>query len=278
MRMLAHFDTNVFDHIYKREHGVTAETEQALRAALARGGLVVPHSTLAIEETVGALTHDRQLAFDEFKLILELTRWDRLLKTPDLLVPEEIRAFANRTVTPPIYIPVGRTIRANMEALRDGATDESALRDLHAEVEADTSRFRREMREAQDEIRPLAHRLPSPPPFDQYWRDLARHFAASFAERAGVIRGCRKRGFGELLHRRVVRAAVGAGVALAYLQTYKGRASRQGDSRDLLHVIVAAAAGGVFVTHDEHLVTLAKLVPLDGFRVLGLAELLTEVG
>ena len=77
-----YFDTNVFDHIYKRI-GVSETDLLALKSAVKTGKIFVLLSIVNLEETLSALEPYPNLATEELRLILDLTDGQKLLRTED---------------------------------------------------------------------------------------------------------------------------------------------------------------------------------------------------
>ncbi len=73
-----------------------------------------------------------------------------------------------------------------------------------------------------------------------------------------------------------IALATGAPLSLAYSHDFEGRAPKSGDSRDLLHAVLAGSAE-VFVTHDVELARVMKRVPIQNFKIVDLHELLKRI-
>jgi hypothetical protein len=82
MRLLVYFDTNVFDHLYKKAAGITEQDLQALRSTVYSGKVSILPSTLDVEEILSALNSCPDLALAELQLMHELADWDKLVKPP----------------------------------------------------------------------------------------------------------------------------------------------------------------------------------------------------
>ena len=72
-KLVAYFDTNVFDNILKKTGGVVESHEASLRAAIESEGLSVVTSVLNFSETMDARRRD--IVLPQLKLIVSLTQW-----------------------------------------------------------------------------------------------------------------------------------------------------------------------------------------------------------
>lgn len=79
-----------------------------------------------------------------------------------------------------------------------------------------------------------------------------------------------------LLKVKSVAVAVGANLSLIYSHHLENRAPKPGDSRDMLHAIVASTVD-VFVTDDGPLETILTRIPVDSFKVMNLRALLESL-
>lgn len=273
MMKIAYFDTNVFDQIYK-QLAVREADQIALRSAVDEGKICILLSILNLEEVISALKSRPDLAIAEINLILNLARWDRLLKGPDELVRDDIRCYArNEALSQPFVID--SEIISGLQALRNlNNQDISELLVMAEEVQKQKEEFMAGMRRGREELSSDVKKLHGwRPTFEEYWESLAEKFAERFADRADSLEGCRKRGIKGLLDVRSVRLAVGASLSLTYAQTFEGRTPKIGDSRDILHAILAAPAD-TFVTHDSQFAALLSRVPIEGLEVTDLRGLL----
>jgi hypothetical protein len=110
-----------------------------------------------------------------------------------------------------------------------------------------------------------------------FFRDGAEEHLLPFIRSFGVAEKCERRGLDKLLRIPSVRAMVGLGMSFIYRTAVEGKAPKGSDLRDLQHAPAAAAAADIFVTHDEELAFTLGRVPIKGFRVMGLHELLEEM-
>jgi hypothetical protein len=276
LRESVYLDTNVFDHLYKKL-GISDADVEILFSAVAQQRVSILLSVLNIEETLCALESDRTLAVRQIRYVLALSDWHRLLKPPGLLLSDAITAYANGKLPREPFIDDPGLFRA-LGALRNPQEEDIAeLLEVVRETLKQIGDFRVAMNEARDSVRPVGARLEGArPSFEDYWKLLAESFAEGLADRIGVGDLCRQRGMAGLLEVRSVRLSVGGMLSLAYAHTFEGRAPEQGDSRDLQH-LVGAAAADIFVTHDRKLARLVSRIPIESFRVLTLTEFLHDI-
>lgn len=272
----AYFDTNVFDHIHKRI-GVTDSDLMALRSAVKAGKVSIPFSILNIEETGSALGSNPALAIQELRLILELADRGKLLKPPDQLLRDDICGYARGGVSSEPFV-VDSVIQSGLQALENPSQqDISELLVVAKEVQKQKEEFMAGMREAREKVLPHVKKLQGwNPRFEDYWERLAERFAEGFAEHVGLLEPCTNRGIEGLLELRSVRLCVGASLSLAYAETFEGRTPKIGDSRDLQHAVLAAAAE-TFVTQDGNFARLLTRIPIKDFQVVDLHGLLERI-
>lgn len=275
MTKTVYFDTNVFDHIHKKI-GVTDADLLTLRSAVKASKLSILLSILNIEETVSVLKSNLALAIAELQLILELADWSKLVKPPDQLLRNDMSCYA-RGRAPSEPFVVDSVIQLGLRALQiPSQQDIFELLDATREIRKQKEEFMAGMREARKKV--LAHvkelkgRRPN---FDEYWERLAEKFAEGLAEHESLLETCSKRGIKGLLDVRSMRLYVGASLSLAYAETFEGRTPKIGDSRDLQHAVLAAAAD-MFVTQDENFAKLLARIPIEGFQVMNLHALLKQ--
>jgi hypothetical protein len=116
------------------------------------------------------------------------------------------------------------------------------------------------------------------PSFEQFFEDGAEKFVLDFIGSFDVAEECKRRGVDKLLRIPSIRAMVGLGMSFIYRTAVEGKTPRSSALRDLQHAPSAAAGADIFVTHDEELAFLFRRVPIKGFRVMRLHELLEDEG
>jgi predicted nucleic acid-binding protein len=280
MPLLAYFDTNVFDHLYKKKDGISDVDERALRAAVSSRQITIVVGHINICETLSALRRSPDVVGPELSLIASLANWDYFVRFHSAILEDDIRHFAyngerantafedRRTVARIQYV-IGRVIdnllsTKELEAvIGEDWEQKRTFLDGVRKSRTDSAKELETFREA-NEI----------PNFEQYFEDGAEDFVLAFAQSYGVAEECERRGLNNLLKIPSVRAMVGSGMSFIYRTAVEKKSMKGSDSRDLQHAVCAAAAADVFVTHDDKLYRLLSRVPFKGLRVMRLHQLL----
>ena len=92
MSKTVYFDTNVFDHIHK-QIGVSEDDFTSPACCSENRKIAILLSILNFEETLSILNPPFP-PVTELQLILELTDGQKLIKPPELLLPDAIRGYA----------------------------------------------------------------------------------------------------------------------------------------------------------------------------------------
>jgi hypothetical protein len=277
--MLAYFDTNVFGHLLERKQGITAEDEEHLRATIKSGSLSVLAGIHAIDETAA---HPRD-PVPQLCLIWELCDWDRIVKSADMLLGDDIKHFvySGDAALPLMDARQRYELREAMQMLLADPERLTKLRDLVKNAGLQKNQFCFDIRDLKQETRSeflAAKEREQVCSFDEYFKRESPLVAKWLAERVGLKQDCERRSWGEFLKIRSVRMAVGMGLSYIWANNVETWKVEPSDSGDLQHVIPAAAAADVFVTHDSGLAELARRVALRGLRVTTLKQLLEDVG
>ncbi len=269
--MIVYLDTNVFDHLERRSSGVTEEDLFRFGRAVKLDHLRVVISFLAIEETLLFIPSNPQRADARVKLMLDLGDKRLFALGQEEIMNHDIQAYAHGTsVLSPFMMMDPRTefhIRNYSKPAGGYLTD---LQDLIEDVRRDKMAFQSFLEKGKKKLKPMADAIGVKQyPFESYLVNNSWWLAESLAERAGVLPEAKQRGIDGLLKVKSIGVAVGAGLSLIYSHDFEGRAPKPGDSRDLLHAVVASTAE-VFVTNDESLETILTRIPVDGFKVMSL--------
>lgn len=282
MARTVYFDTNVFDHIYKKLHGITEANESTLRSLVRAGTVSIPLSILNLEETLLILEKEtrRDLVKAELQLILDLADWTRMVKESKQLLTDDITSYAQGSAANSPFIEEARlrNIHTGIREMLLNLDPQSISELLGAVYETKTqiAKFKQGMDKGQEILSPLVEGQ-RPPRFEQWWERLAAGFAESYVERAGFLDACRERGIQDLLRVRSVQMAIGASLSLIYAQTFEGRKPKPSDSRDILHAAAAAATTDMLVTHDQEFARLLPRISVPDFRVGTLHDLLQQI-
>ncbi len=276
-----YIDANIFDHIEKGDrmppaHRVPLEHCAAFRDARLSGRLSAYLSLTDVEELLGDWDRPdrRPAAVRRLRHAHDLVGFDNILKPPDILLAEVIRAYAEGRPAPSPYLPPGNEQRGD---LIDMLTSVAAGRDdytgmvleIVAAIRAMKAQSRASMEEATRQARADIATLP-PDRRTQPWEEFrtdAGQWALALAAHDGLADACRERGVDGLLGARSVGLTVGAMQSMVYALSVEGRAPQNGDLYDLWHAQQAAAAE-VFVTHDEELARRLSRIPIPGFTVV----------
>jgi hypothetical protein len=279
---VVYFDTNVFDNILKRRNNVTAEDEMRLRSALAAGSLSVLLSIINIQETIDA--RKPEIVLPQLRLILDLTDWDQFVKPHDLVLTDDIRHFAwNGEPDRPFFLePVVNQVRSALVRLLDGTGNLSDLDDVIDLNNQQKQKFLRGIEDARadtyQQIQALIEQEHEEiPSFEQYLANQQEKLARDFARRVGVQDECERRGIAQFLRIKSIKMTAGLGLSFMFRVAVEGKAPKRGASRNLQHLVAAAAAADTFVTHDDELAFIVRRVPMNGFQVTTLRELLDQV-
>lgn len=275
--MDVYFDTNVYGHIYRLQHGVTVAAVRKLRNVIQDGRLRVFTSYAVIEET----NTGRIANLDDVNGCLETIRTiavlDPIIKHHPDLLEDDIVAYANNEPLPSKFqrpLPGLRDIFWDHTAKNYAALDKAA-----AETKKMIADFSQEMNNTFNKIRPQAHnikRAGKQQPFEDYWNEMAPPWAEQVADRLGVLDQLKARGVNGLLDIHSFRLLTTAQLSLSYANTYERTAFSKGNSRDMHHVACASAVP-IFVTHDAQLTKILARMPTNGLEVLELQSLLQRL-
>jgi predicted nucleic acid-binding protein len=278
-----YLDTNVFDNLLKKTNGVTHADELQLCAAVTSRQLKIVASHINLRETIAALRSRPEIARAQLRLIVSLADWDRFIRFSSEVLEDDIRHFAfngERANTPFERDREADHIRLVTQRIIDGHI---GLKELDPAIEEDHNQKRAFLEgikksRAQTAMALQEFRKTSEiPSFEQFFEDGAEAHALAFVKSFGVAEECERRGLDKLLKIPTIRVMVGLAMSFIYRIVAEEKAPKKSSaSRDLQHAACAAAAADIFVTHDVELAFLLHRVPIKGFRVLGLHQLLEE--
>jgi hypothetical protein len=112
------------------------------------------------------------------------------------------------------------------------------------------------------------------PSFEQFFEDGMEAQVRAFVETFTVAEECERRGLDKLSRFPSIRALIGLGMSFMYRTSVEKKSPKSSASRDLQHAVCAASAADIFVTHDGELSFMLRRVPIKGFQVLRLRQLL----
>lgn len=270
--MIVYFDTNVFDHLQQHNQGVTEWDLYRIQRAVKHGYVRLVFSSLCIEETLFIIKSKPQRANARMKLILELADKQLFARGQEMIMNNDIQSYAHGI--PPLspFISLDPGIEFNIRNLAKQELD-----DLLDETRRDKTTFQDFLDEGKTKMRPMADAIRAKRyPFDHYWANNSRWLAEGLADCAGVLAEVKQRGVDGLRKVKSVAVAVGANLSLLYSHHFENRAPDSGDSRDMLHALVASTAD-IFVTNDEGLEKVLARIPAHGFWVMSLRAFLESL-
>jgi hypothetical protein len=277
--MIAYLDTNVFDHLYKKV-GCNSADIVDLRKAIYGRDLSIILGIHVLEEILLNRRASPQELVARVKLTLSLASIRRLVKPCDQLLADDIRSYAANGVAarPFVDAQIQNAITQGIGELieSDGEEFSEELTEALADTTRRKERFVQGMNATLVEILLSIETVDIP--FDDYFKLTAPLMAAAFAQRAGVLEGCRDRGIDGLLEIRSIRSAIGSALAYSYHQRSGTRMPTLRDPIDYLQAPAAAATAEVFVSDDGRLRDALSRVEMDNFGIMNLAEFLAAVG
>src|SRR5208282_5302211 len=219
MSLLAYFDTNVFDHLYKKTDDVTDADEMKLRAAVSSGWLTIVVGHINIRETLAALRRSPEIVGPELSLIASLANWDYFVRFHSAILEDDVRHFAYNGERANTAFENDRAVANIQSAVRRVIDDPQGRRGLEAVIREDWEQkrafldgVRKARAETARELEEFQEKNETPN-FEQYFADGAEEFALAFAQSFGVAEECRRRGLNNLLKIPSVRAMVGVGMS-----------------------------------------------------------------
>jgi hypothetical protein len=282
--LCAYFDTNPFDNLLKLNRLAATDLAE-LRSAIRRQQLAVVSNVLNLQETIDALhSNTPEVIVPQLDLIASLIDWGRFVKPSDWLLRDDIKHFAwcGEPSSPFLRESVVEIVRDAVADIVRGRLPIDDFDDVVRKSAWQKTAFALGLESDNAEAASMMERLREDgllPEFNDVFAIAAQDFAYHIAAKVGYAEECKGRGLDQLLSVRSVRMAVGSGLSVIYHRAFENKKLKRplGTSRDLQHVVCAAAAADVFVTHDRELSSLVSRVPLRGFRVLTVSELLDEI-
>jgi hypothetical protein len=267
--VFAYLDTNAVEDLCRLRAGVTERERDVILAAVLGGQLIVPASQFVAEELLAAVNRCPDVARQCGGFYADLISTRHVLLDAFDALQATFRALARYSVPPPPYhrLDVGQIAGWNAVAHLSSSGVGSVVETAAAQIE----RFRKLVT-----IEGVGSLKDSDITLTSLYRSRGAEYAATLAEEFGVDRELRGR-YAEVIENRVVAAAVVGFLALLHSQVISGRKVKRADSRDLQHMVLAAATGGPLVSGDGRLGKLlaAGSVDLEVLTVSALAARLT---
>jgi hypothetical protein len=269
-----YFDTNVYGHIYRRQHRITGADIKKLENAIRDKQLRIFTSFAVVEETNIARLSSLDEANGRLELIRTLCVKEQIIKHHSDLLDDDLKAYANGDEPPDrLQPPYPRFSELFWDHTRKNYKryDGFAKDSLHRICE-----FSEDMNKRFKKIRAMADKIKhnnQQQPFPDYWREMSLPWVEQVADKYGVLRECKKRGLKRLLKVQSIRLNTIAQMSLTYANTYRRTTFDTGNSRDMHHVVCASAVP-IFVTHDKRLKTVLETMPTPGLQVMDIHALL----
>jgi len=273
--IVVYFDTNVFGHLLKKNHGITECDDASLRSAIKSGVLSVVVGLHVIDETAA----NPRDPVPELRLIWDVCDWDRIVKPADILLRDDMRHFAyNAEPSHPFLDAAVRDgLRHSMRRLLEDPSQLSKLRDLVASARPQQKQFRLNIQQLRRETQAqffAAKEREVIDSFNEYFEKESGLVAGWLTEHVRLKNQCQARPLEEFLKVRSVRMAVGLTLSYIWAANIEKLNPKPSDGRDFQHAIAAAGSGAdLFVTHDEELAKLVARVPIKRFRVTTFSQL-----
>jgi hypothetical protein len=222
-----------------------------------------------VQETANA---KQDTALRGLKLISEISRAAFPIKPHNELVNDEIQSFAAGKQPPSPFLYGKFSLAHVIEDIEKSSHEIlTLLNDDKSERDALNAKLKKLV---EDERKMLNGKRPRT--FKAYWDARSNFYGEGFAYYAGVLEQCQKLGIERLLEVRSVTVSVGALLSLLYALMIEGRVVKDGTARDIQHAGPMSTADFV-VTDDGELRRLLRRIPIDGFAVLDLQELITFI-
>jgi predicted nucleic acid-binding protein len=276
-QMIVYFDTNVFDHL-EQLNGVRGWELFRIQRAVKHAHIRLIFSYLNIEETLFIVSSQSKRAEARVKLILELTDKHLFALGQEVIMNNDIRADAHGMLSLSPFITLASWMECEIWRLvKPTGNYSSELEGLVDETRRAKKMFQDFLTEGRAKVKPMADSIGARQyPFENYWTNNSGWLAEGLARRARVLAKVKKRGVDGLLKVKTVALAVGANLSLMYSHHLENRTPSSGDSRDILHAVVASTAD-VFVTNDKRLETVLNRIPVEGFQAMSLQAFLNSL-
>jgi hypothetical protein len=269
--VIAYFDTQVFDHAYKKI-GCTGADIANLRKAIYSRQLSIRLSVHTLEEILLGRKVSPQAFAAQIKLTLSLASSRTLVKPCASLLLDDIRSYSVKGEAERPFLS-GDLQNAVAEGI--STLIESDGEELEDEFLAVLDQARQEKQRfvgILDHTRQIAQTISLPSSgwvsFEQYLDAVALPALGALAERAGINVG--GRALNGLLKIKSVRMSVGATLAPGFDQLANDAVS----SGALHHAVSAAAVAETYVTENAAIRKFLLRLPVQGLDVTSLPEFL----
>jgi hypothetical protein len=274
---VAYLDTNVF-HQIRYGHVQGNDVAPLLHRAVDEGKIVIPGSLVTLGEIIDGLgspnADKRNRAIQQLRIAWRLSDWSRTINQTGALLTQDIHSYVfGRERLSPFLAGADRDrFLRGLRGVMDDALakpPEQLARDLSTVIEENQGQkwsFSEGMNEARGLVEKEYRERGIPyPSFDQVWEIYSVRMLQNWASRAGLVGALKADETEGLLRRRVVRVSIAASLALWYTREFPIEGPppkfRPSDSRDLHHVLSAAAADAeMFVCQEYRLPRVIELI------------------
>jgi hypothetical protein len=273
--VIAYFDTEAFDHIYKKI-GCTGADIASLRKAIYGRQLSIRLSVHALEEILLGRKVSPQALAAQIKLTLSLASSRILVKPSGQLLLDDIRAYAARGEAERPFLPgdmqnaVADGIAALIES--DGEEVEDDFLAVLEHARQEKQRFFKMVEHARHTADSLSGTPSGSANFEHYLDAATFPVLEALAEHAGVSARCRERGLQGLLEVKSVRTSLGVAITVSFAQVATGV-----DSSTTHHAVSAAAVAQTYVSDSAANRELLTRLPIEGLSVTSLPEFLSRL-
>ena len=274
--MIAYFDTQTFDHIYKKV-GCTSTDVANLRKAIYGRQLSIRLSIHTLEEILLGRKASPQAFTAQIKLTLSLASSRTLLKPSVQLVLDDIRGYAadGESERPFLAGHTQNTVAEGIAALieSDGEELEEDFLAVLEQVRRERQRFVAMLEYARQMAQTCSRSSHDYAAFEQYLDAAALPVLEAWTELAGVQAACRERGFDGLLRIKTLRVSLGAVFAGGLAQD----APSPVDLADVHHAVAAATVAQMYVSDTAANRDLFARIPVADLHIASLPEFLKRI-
>ncbi len=271
--MKVYFDTNVFDHIYKKLNLSQGDLD-SLTNAIKTYKFVILLSTLNIEEMISIIKSSNEYPSNEMELLLNLTDWENnFVKSYDEIIKEDIKYFFDFN-NPPEYMYPSTVIHSNRQfLLSPNSSEKNEIIDMVIKTQKQKEDFYRNNLNTKNKFEVVIKGLKGQyPSFEEFKNLLIINFAFKIYNQ---ITQDDKNYDDKISNIKSIKLYTETSLSLIYSYLFQKRSPDIGDSRDLLHSILATPAD-IFVTNDKKYLTVLNRIIIDGIRFINLRKFINE--
>lgn len=274
--MKVYFDTNIFDHILKRVNLTDGDLESLLKSVSSKK-ITILLSILNIEEMISIFKSKKEFPHNEIRLLLNLTSWQNgLIKQYDEIIKEDIKNYIsvnNKTE----YMWPASIIHSNLDFLTfPNELDKKEIKEIIYKTQKQKEDFLSKFIQYREQVDPFVKELKGRyPSFDEFKNPLIKNFALQIAKGTGLLSEEIEIDIDSILKIRSIKLYSETSLSLVYSQIFEKRTPKIGDSRDLLHTILATPAD-MFITNDRSFLNILKRITVENMRFQNLKEFIIE--